>query len=252
MQLENENSKEFGLILACIENHNSNITKYNISELLKNKLDWDFIYSFVLKNGVVNLFFNTIIEFDIELIPELYLNKLKERVFFEKKRIKLIFEELTKIQNEFNHNDIQMLLMKGPVLSLILYKSSFGRYFNDIDILVKKEKIKEASGILTSMGYVQGHIDFKKNIIIPASFDMIEESEKNRHVIEFIKYLTETKDVFLSIEIHHSIVDKPVEDNKIVRNFFDNPMAINYNENVFFSYDLNYLCIYVFIFMNIV
>jgi len=101
------------------------------------------------------------------------------------------------------------------------------------------------------MGYVQGHIDFKKNIIIPASFDMIEESEKNRHVIEFIKYLTETKDVFLSIEIHHSIVDKPVEDNKIVRNFFDNPMAINYNENVFFSYDLNY-CIYVFIFMNIV
>ncbi len=81
--------------------------------------------------------------------------------------------EIERIRNEFAQNNIRFMLLKGTHLKA-LYPKPEMRFMVDMDVLVRKEDVEKAKGILISHGLQQKMNNGKDIVMIKAPFLTVE------------------------------------------------------------------------------
>jgi len=129
-----------------------------ISQITQEKKDFLSCDAYFL-NSIYNHRLSPLL-FDITLddrgrakFSDFFLKKIKKEANLLQIKNLNIISELFQISNLFNNKNINYCFLKGPSLSLEFYDDIKLRPLRDLDILVKKDQIKECLILLENMGY---------------------------------------------------------------------------------------------------
>lgn len=107
------------------------------------------------------------------------------KLFYQKRNSKMR-ETAYNIAYILNRNNIPFVFLKGIVLEKALYKQSYHRYYNDIDILVDEPDLSKVYNILISLGYIQGRFN-KKCIERASRQDILFQRMFTHEIYNFVK-----------------------------------------------------------------
>lgn len=125
-----------------------------IRTLLKNDLDWNYIFEVSKKEMTSCLIYHHLDIYGLkDYIPIYILGELRQIYYANFTRNMLIREEMKKLLEIFNTEKIRTILLKGFFLAEKIYKNLALRPMTDIDILIKKEDFPKVNEILSSLGY---------------------------------------------------------------------------------------------------
>ncbi len=144
---------ETELILCCAQLPISSKTVDRIKDILKSRLNWDYLFMLAYKNNITSLFYWQINTIYPEAFPQNILNKFQHIFHTNVKRNIFLTKELLKLLNLFKEHDIPAIPFKGPVLTASVYGNLALRQFLDLDILFHKQDILKARNLLISQGY---------------------------------------------------------------------------------------------------
>jgi hypothetical protein len=153
-------SAEDRLVLLLSQATLEEDTKSQIKELLKNDLDWSRILRKSELNDTPQLLYmhlNSLKGDDLHLPSHGLLEQFESAYYENCARNVLIYNELTRILVAFKKNGIETILLKGVALARSFYQDAALRPMADIDILIRKIQLDEASGVLDSLGYSLPH-----------------------------------------------------------------------------------------------
>ena len=89
------------------------------------------------------------------MVPDSILLQLREHYKAVLVKNMVMLEELERVINELNKNDIQVIVLKGAYLAEQVYKNIACRPMEDLDILIQKRQLGEAKIILNKLGYLE-------------------------------------------------------------------------------------------------
>lgn len=140
------------LILSVI---NPDTHKREIKALLSQKIDWRDFLKKSYAHRIAPLIYYNLKKLDLlSFIPKPTVNGL-EAAYIYTSRVNMVFaEELKHILNAFQKEGISCIILKGMAFVETIYQQNPGiRPLKDIDLLLRKEDVKEASLVLKHMGY---------------------------------------------------------------------------------------------------
>jgi hypothetical protein len=149
---------EVELLICCARMHPETKTAERIRALLREHIDWDYLLQIASHHGVMPLLYWNLKTIDRESLPDRssvpkdILDQLQHS--FRKNAAYNLFltAELLKVQSLFETQDIPILTFKGPALAVSAYGDAALRQFVDLDILVRKKDVLEASKLLIGQG----------------------------------------------------------------------------------------------------
>lgn len=142
------------ILLACARTKLTEKHQSQISELVQSPVDWDSLVLLANHHKLLPLLYKHLLNICPNKIPSLTMERL--RVFYNNNTLMNLHKltELIQIDNLFKQNNIQLVSVKGPLLTLEYFDNIALRCFCDIDILVSKEVFKKASLLMRSLGYI--------------------------------------------------------------------------------------------------
>ncbi|WP_058308593.1 nucleotidyltransferase domain-containing protein [Gracilibacillus massiliensis] len=147
-----EFSKELNLLLAIIKLDNNPNYLLENNELLVD-IDWkEFIY-LAKHHRIYPTIYENVINKDINNIPESVINTLHHLCSKNTVNMLSLTAEMGTVCQILENNNIESLVLKGPVLADYLYGDISKRTSKDLDILVPINKIEKVEELLYSLGY---------------------------------------------------------------------------------------------------
>ena len=138
------------LTLCCKPMHSQEEIAYLTTLLETTQLDQQKLLKFAHAHAVFPLLYKTL----FKLFPQhTLLDELKPYYLAHIQYNMAMTTTLCKIVSRFKEANIPMLHLKGPVLSQQLYDDIGSRQFGDLDILIKKENLKEVLQLLEKAHY---------------------------------------------------------------------------------------------------
>ncbi|MBN2669125.1 MAG: nucleotidyltransferase family protein [Bacteroidales bacterium] len=107
---------------------------------------------FIKSHRLLNLYYGSLSSQAVS-VPE----DIKMLISNNQKRMLKRMQTLKHIAKVFEENKIEYISLKGPVLSSMLYGRWDARGSRDIDVLIKRDRLKEALSLLKNLGFVQQH-----------------------------------------------------------------------------------------------
>lgn len=210
----NKYYKEYQMIRELV--HPGNDVVNNVEDA-----DWDFIVKVTNAHNIINILSYKVL---LKKIPISLIHKAKLRLLLRmtEQRQKVMSSELALIISAFNKHGVEHILLKGPVLSNLVYPDTTMRSYSDIDILVPIEVHDKAYKILEELGYGQIKFNDITGEYEEASAQEKESTIKYQHAYPYTKLSSNT-----TIEVHRTI-DIFVNPN-IVNEFFKNKTAFIFN-----------------------
>lgn len=111
------------------------------------------------------------------------------------RRMLVLTDEMLRLQNLFNENNISCMPLKGPSLSNLLYNNAAFRNCMDIDFLVEPGQIEMVSEMMSDNNYVQVKPDFTLSPV-----------QKKVHLRNFHHYYFRHKNTGITAEIHWKLI----------------------------------------------
>jgi len=150
---------EHQLILNCARTYHAGENQDRILDFLSRDLDWSYILYWINYHGLIPLFYWTIKEFQDRVDPDFFQVIHGE---FKKNACRnlSLTQELIKIIQCFEAENIPVLAFKGPVLAQTVYQNLGLRQFVDLDVLIPSDCVSQASKLLIKQGY-QPQFEFK-------------------------------------------------------------------------------------------
>lgn len=146
--------KRYPILEVCARIEGHEVQRQMLREYCKDFADWQGLLERAEREGMAPLLRKHMLEAEIE-IPASVKRSLavlyKRHQHNAEVRLNVI-EELLRL---FNDNDIPSILIKGSALCTSLYDDPALRPMRDIDILVSKENVERAQGLLIDAGFVQ-------------------------------------------------------------------------------------------------
>jgi hypothetical protein len=124
-----------------------------VSQLLKQEIDWVYLFQVALHHGTLPLLFWNLNKLGSDDIPKVALTQLKNAFHAIAQRNLYITGELLRLLNLFQNVGIRAFPFKGPALAAAAYGNLSLRHFGDLDILMPQEDILRAKEILVLQGY---------------------------------------------------------------------------------------------------
>src|SRR5215470_5053411 len=152
-------SAEIELLLCCARTHLDAQTLERTKVLLQQPIDWQHLTRIALMHGVMPLLYRSLRKISPEAIPANSLDQLRKYFQANVQHSIFLTAELLKLLTLFENNDIEAIPFKGPVLAASVYQDLSLRQFGDLDILVHKEDVASAVGLILSHGYRGGAED---------------------------------------------------------------------------------------------
>ncbi|MEJ7712181.1 MAG: nucleotidyltransferase family protein, partial [Pyrinomonadaceae bacterium] len=108
-----------------------------IESLLRQELDWEYVFERAKQNFVTPLLCRNLIDNFAESIPCDILIRLENYLHLHTLSNLRLTRELLEITSLLESHDISVLAFKGPTLSLLAYGDLALRQFSDLDVLVQ-------------------------------------------------------------------------------------------------------------------
>jgi len=141
------------LLACCAQTRVDSTTAQKISALLKDDLDWDYIFNEAEENSVTPLLGRNLQAFANAMIPAAVLERLKDACRANTIRCLFLTAELTKILDLFRARGIQGIAYKGPALAVQAYGDVTLRQFEDLDIIIRQSDLQKANEVMLGLGY---------------------------------------------------------------------------------------------------
>jgi hypothetical protein len=163
-----------------------------IVKLCHKPLDWQKWLNLVDRHRVAPLIWHTLGNIDEVCIPEKTRYDLQQRVEINTRRALLQATELTRLVRLFEHAGIQIMPLKGPVLTIQAYGNLALRHAGDLDLLlIEPTTVWEADRVLTKAGYIRTPPAFELSAVQKSVYIKI------RHHLVYTH-----KDFTIPIELH--------------------------------------------------
>lgn len=146
-------SEEGQLLIWCARTVLTGNTQEKIRERVKCGIDWNAFTGLAKWHGVVPLMYRSLIASCPELLPDPVRSGLKQYLGATSVLNSVLADEVVQLVSSLASRGVEAIPFKGPVLSLIAYKSLDLRECEDLDLIVKREAIAQACMILSKMGY---------------------------------------------------------------------------------------------------
>jgi len=143
------------VLLLCAQKDRNPAADENLNSLLEEDLDWDYLARMARRHRVRPLLFwrlNSALPGDV---PEGVLKQLKDYFSTNAQRNLFLTRELLRVLRAFEAHGVSAIPYKGPALAASVYGNLSLREIGDLDVLVRKDDILRARGLLTSLGYQQ-------------------------------------------------------------------------------------------------
>ena len=169
-------------------------------------VDWEKITYQVVLHRIIPIFMHYMREKNKINILNTYIENLFSS--FEKQALErdvLRIAEASRISNLIIQNNLNAVIVKGPLSSLAIYDNYGSRVYEDIDILVEKHDLRKVKDVLFKEGFQQGRVDPNEKSFNKASRQDILEKEMYSHeTIEFYKFV-DGKRTDIMIDVNHSL-----------------------------------------------
>jgi len=188
--------------------------------------DWDYLYSVADQNCLIPIVAKSIQSNNEIEIPQNILEKIENRNLEIVASNLVKINELRNIQSQFNNENIESIILKGPGIGESLYGDISLRQFGDLDILVNKDQLKQASEIIIKNGYTY-------------SFDLTEEQkiiyENSPLYLKDLDlhYPFYNPEKNVHIELHWALMPEKYSFSQDVDELFDNSRKIEIKEQEF-------------------
>ena len=147
------------LLLCCARTSIDSKTLERLRTLLRQDIDWHGVISTANRHGVLPLLYRSLSRSSPDAVPKAILDQLRESFRSNVPHSLLLTAELLKLLDLFAAHGINAIPFKGPVLAASVYKDLSLRPFSDVDVLVNREDLPKAGGLLASLGYRQPTAD---------------------------------------------------------------------------------------------
>jgi Uncharacterised nucleotidyltransferase len=144
---------EAELLLLCGRTQLTPDKVQRVGELVKEKIDWDFVTQQALYHGTIPLLFRNLSLICPDRIPGATLNQFRDFSNGIACSNLRLTGELLSLLNLFRRYGIRALPLKGPSLAVAVYRNLALRHFNDLDILIPREDMVKARELLIQQGY---------------------------------------------------------------------------------------------------
>jgi putative nucleotidyltransferase-like protein len=141
------------LLLSAISPDRTPENDDRIRSCASKSLDWDYLFVFARRHGVLQLLYSQLQQCATDLIPSNQLQCLQKYFQENSARNVLLTAELRRLIDLLESANIEAVPYKGPVLALFAYGDVSLRRFVDLDVLVRKEDVSRAIDLLLTDGY---------------------------------------------------------------------------------------------------
>jgi hypothetical protein len=125
-----------------------------VTAILRDRPDWEYIVDSAGLEGVTSLVYDRIKKNHLErFVPESILIRLESIYYTYSAQNTLFYEELARVNAALDQGCIAFIALKGAFLASTIYENIALRPMRDLDLLVKKEDVSSAVGILEKSGY---------------------------------------------------------------------------------------------------
>jgi hypothetical protein len=121
-----------------------------------NGLDWDRLIHFSRRTRLLPLLHRCLLPY-AEFVPAPAWNSLQAKAAAGAAHSRAITAELLRLVDCFNDEQCPVIAYKGPVLALLAYQDVTLRSFSDLDLLIPRDSMPRAAGLLTALGYRIDH-----------------------------------------------------------------------------------------------
>ena len=177
---------EDALLLWCVRKCPEEERSEQIRRLIRGGIDWPYLVEASSQHGLLPLLYKYFESNHTEEMPSDIFHRLRDH--FRKNFLWNLgrTNELLKILELFIKNGIKAIPYKGPILAALAYGDLSLRQFDDLDIFVQKEDLKQVGKLLLNQGY---HADFtptkKQEIIYLKSKEQYSfYNDKNKILVE--------------------------------------------------------------------
>jgi len=122
--------------------------------LLASEMNWDLLLELAGEHGVQGILANRLEEAGFGGVPEKVREKLQARIRAQHLFTLSMTAELFRILQDFSKAPrIEIILVKGPVISLLAYGDPAVRSYVDLDLLVRDRDIRGAMERMLALGF---------------------------------------------------------------------------------------------------
>jgi len=201
-------SKEQKILLLCSRKSLNHQNKLELSKLLQNDVDWEYLIEYASNNRLVPLLYWNLKKYP-DTIPQEIFNNLKNTFHTISRNNLLLLAELIKLTKLFENENLKVIPYKGSVLSILAYKNISLREFGDIDLFIKSNDALKIKNIMLLNGY-----ELFRPINIEDNYYMKFEQEyqfinKSNYIIIEIKWKIEGN--FFSLPHNFKIIPSKLQ-----------------------------------------
>ena len=146
-------TREFELLRFCARTAIDSKTHEKIGLHLETAIDWDFLIETAHLHRVLPLIYRTFADSYTNHVPKRAMERLRKAFYANAKRNLFLTAELFQVLMAFEQHKIPVIPYKGPILSAALYGEVSLREFSDLDVIVPKNRVEEATELLIDRGY---------------------------------------------------------------------------------------------------
>lgn len=120
---------------------------------LSERFDWQAVFHYAQRHGVVSLLNRHMKSFPAEYLPLGILKKFND--FAHQNHVHSLYLSaiLSEVVKTFEHNNLPLLAFKGPALAVAAYGDVALRQFGDLDVLVLSEDVGRARDLLVNQQF---------------------------------------------------------------------------------------------------
>jgi hypothetical protein len=163
--------KEF--LKICSKKKLDNTDTKLLKKIAKQDINWDWLYLLAEYNSVAPIVCMNLSKLT-DFIPEKILKRFKRSYTESFLKTAPVYDDISKLLNEFNALGLKVIMLKGCSLAEQLYQDFSLRPMKDVDILVKKQDWPEIRNILK-------RLNFKSNLD-PLKLEFLSGIPMDSHV----------------------------------------------------------------------
>lgn len=144
---------EIELLLCCARIDVDGGRAARVRELVQRVTNWEYLLQAALQHRVMPLLYWQLKALCPEAVPEDFMNRLRDYFFLNAARNHLLTEELCKLLKLLAKHNIAAVPYKGPALAAAVYGDLALRQFTDLDLMIHRRDVPQATQLLRSQGY---------------------------------------------------------------------------------------------------
>ncbi len=164
-------------------------------------IDWRHMFAIGIKNHLFGFYYRVLKNINTGCIPKDFFEGCRNHFFFNDAKIRIYFREIQKFNELMGNCKINYVMTRGYVYYYLLYNKLPVREFNDIDIYVRKEDVREVIRCLVSAGYINPG-EKKIRYFLKHHIHIRVENPVNKIVFE----------VHWAVDHNYNLIDIPVDD----------------------------------------